>query len=74
METYNSFDDLKRRGIVNNRTQLARLIRDHGFPVGILIGPNSRRWPESSLKPWLDARPAAVERARGRQKPAAAAA
>ena len=52
------FHHLKQRNIVNNRTTLGRWIKRHGFPPGILIGPNSRAWPEEVIEAWL------VERAR----------
>lgn len=54
---YLSYDDLVARGVVNNRTTLARWIRDHGFPAGHLLGPNTRRWTEESVAAWLAARP-----------------
>ena len=52
------FRHLKERGIVDNRTTLGRWIKRHGFPPGILIGPNSRAWTEEVIEAWL------VERAR----------
>ena len=47
------FRHLKERGIVDNRTTLGRWIKRHGFPPGILIGPNSRAWPEEEIEAWL---------------------
>ncbi len=52
------FSDLKARGIVNNRTTLARWIKDYDFPAGALLGPNSRAWPADQVESWLDARAA----------------
>ena len=39
---YLRYADLVERQIVNNRTTLARWIKDYGFPAGILLGPNTR--------------------------------
>ena len=47
------FRHLKERGIVDNRTTLGRWIKRHGFPPGILIGPNSRAWTEEVIEAWL---------------------
>lgn len=47
------FADLKAAGIVRNRTTLARWIKDHGFPPGRLIGPNSRAWTQEEIEAWL---------------------
>lgn len=54
------FKDLKERGVVDNRVTLSRRIKDHGFPPGFLLGPNSRAWTEDEIEAWLKARP--VER------------
>jgi len=55
------FTVLRQRGVVNNWPQLGRLIRDHGFPPGILIGPNTRAWREDEVEAWLDSRPTATK-------------
>ena len=47
------FRHLKERGIVDNRTTLGRWIKRHGFPPGILLGPNSRAWTEEVIEAWL---------------------
>ena len=47
------FRHLKERRIVDNRTTLGRWIKRHGFPPGILIGPNSRAWTEEEIEAWL---------------------
>ncbi len=52
------FKDLKERGIVSNRVTLSRRIKDHGFPPGFLLGPNSRAWTEDEIE-------AHVEKLRG---------
>ncbi|MFI4935207.1 MAG: helix-turn-helix transcriptional regulator [Caulobacterales bacterium] len=51
-----TFDDLKARGVVNNRTQLARLIANASFPKGFLLSANARRWDESEIETWLQGR------------------
>jgi predicted DNA-binding transcriptional regulator AlpA len=51
------YDDLKRSGVVNNRATLYRWIKYHGFPPGVLIGPNSRAWAEKDVLGWLSSRP-----------------
>jgi len=55
---YLRFADLKRAGIVRNRTTLYRWIRDYGFPAGIMLGPNTRAWPAHEVDAWLEARAA----------------
>ena len=52
------YPDLVERGIVSNRATLSRWIKHHGFPPGLLIGPNSRAWLEAEIDEWV------VERAR----------
>lgn len=56
MTTYLRFDDLRDRRIVRNRTTLYRWINELGFPGGILLGPNTRAWPEDEVDAWLAAR------------------
>ena len=51
------FSDLKDAGIVNNRATLDRWTKDHGFPPGVLLGPNSRDWTEANILDWLGSRP-----------------
>jgi hypothetical protein len=68
MKTFARFPDLKRRGIVNNRVQLARLIKIYGFPAGIKLGPNSRAWDEEEVDAWLSSRPTTPKPA-ARRKP-----
>ncbi len=58
---YLRYPDLVERQIVNNRTTLARWIKDHGFPPGVLLGPNSRAWPDDQVESWLEARGAERE-------------
>ncbi len=47
------FADLKARGIVRNRATLSRWIRNLGFPPGVMIGMNTRAWPEGEIEAWL---------------------
>jgi hypothetical protein len=57
------FRDLKARGIVNSRQALKKLQEDYGFPLGRLIGENTRAWhEESELNPWLASRPTALKK------------
>ena len=58
---YWHYRDLKSRGIVNNRMTLHRWILDHGFPKGVLLGPNSRAWPIQDVIQWLDDRNASTK-------------
>lgn len=62
MEQWIDFADLKRMGVVRNRTTLYRWIHERDFPRGTLIGPNSRRWTEKSVKEWLADRAALEQR------------
>jgi len=50
------FRDLVDRGIVSNRTTLYRWIRSCGFPPGVLLGPNTRAWPEDEIDAWIERR------------------
>jgi hypothetical protein len=59
MANYLRFEDLRQRGIVGNRVTLGAWIRNHGFPAGLLAGPNSRLWPEDAVEQWLASRPTA---------------
>jgi predicted DNA-binding transcriptional regulator AlpA len=51
-----AYSDLEQCGIVNNRTQLSRNIKDLGFPEGFLISSNARRWTEDEVVEWIEAR------------------
>jgi predicted DNA-binding transcriptional regulator AlpA len=50
------YPDLEEAGIVSNRVTLYRWIKDHGFPPGFLLGPNSRGWLEREVDQWLSIR------------------
>ena len=50
------YPDLVDRGVVRNRTQLGRLIKNHDFPSPISLGANSRGWFEDEVDAWLQSR------------------
>ncbi len=50
------YPDLVARGIVNNRTTLARRIEKDGFPKSTSLGLNSIAWLESEVEAWEEAR------------------
>jgi predicted DNA-binding transcriptional regulator AlpA len=56
---YYRFKNLVALGIVANRMTLWRWQRDHGFPVGVPLGPNTRAWLKAEVDQWLAARAAA---------------
>ena len=60
-DTWFSFADLRRAGIVDSWKTLRDWQRDPriGFPLGRLLAPNTRRW-SLEIDPWLANRP--VER------------
>jgi predicted DNA-binding transcriptional regulator AlpA len=53
---YLRFRDLQKMGVVANRVTLGRWIESNGFPPGVLLGPNSRAWPEEEVLAWLASR------------------
>ena len=55
------FKHLKERRIVENWPTLKRLQDKHNFPLGRLLGDNTRAWTEAEIDAWLDARPATRE-------------
>ena len=57
MQRYYRFSDLKAAGIVRNRMTLSRWIKLHGFPAGVLLGPNTRAWRADEVEQWLAGRP-----------------
>ena len=50
---YLRFSDLQERRIVNNRQTLSNWIKNHNFPPGIKVGPNTRVWPEDEVEAWI---------------------
>jgi hypothetical protein len=59
------FRDLKERRIVGSWPQLANLQRDQGFPLGKMIGPNTRAWTDDEIDAWVESRPIAGPAPRG---------
>jgi predicted DNA-binding transcriptional regulator AlpA len=53
------FRDLQERGVVANRATLKNWTDKSEFPVGRLIGPNTRTWTEEEVSAWLESRPTA---------------
>jgi predicted DNA-binding transcriptional regulator AlpA len=62
------FADLKAAGIVNSWAMLRRRIERDGFPVGRMLGPNTRAWSEDEVEAWIASRPTAGPRLRGAAK------
>ena len=56
------FEDLRRANVVNSWKVLREWQLDPriGFPMGMLLAPNTRRWTKRSIDEWLKDRP--VER------------
>ena len=76
LPTYVRFNDLVAANVVHSWSQLAHLVRDEGFPAGVLISRNTRAWELTAVREWLASRPTGrlpVERQlRERDKRAAA--
>ena len=51
------FKDLKRMKLVSCYPTLQRWQEREGFPVGIMLGPNTRAWRRSWIESWLASRP-----------------
>ena len=71
-DTWLSFADLKRAGLVHSWKVLREWQRDPrvAFPPGRLLAPNTRRWSkEHDVDPWLASRPV-VREAFGDAEPA----
>lgn len=81
MERRLRYKDLEQLGICANRVSLMNWIRHAGFPVGRLLGPNSRSWSEAEVAAWIASRPTGLKATpstpgpgrRGRPRKAAAA-
>jgi hypothetical protein len=66
LDTWLSFSDLQRAGIVPNWPTCLAWQRDPqiAFPPGRLFGPNTRRWSkQTEIDPWLGSRPIVRETA-----------
>jgi hypothetical protein len=57
MSTLLRFKHLKQRGIVASFAQVKHLQEKEGFPLGRLLGPNTRVWTEDEVEAWLASRP-----------------
>ena len=66
IEAHCRFADLRDAHIVENWQQLKKLQEKENFPLGRLLGPNSRVWTVREIKQWLANRP--VERKVVRKK------
>jgi predicted DNA-binding transcriptional regulator AlpA len=58
-KTWLRFADLKARGIVNSQMTLWRMVKNEGFPAGVLLTPNVRAYREDLVDAWLEGRPTA---------------
>jgi hypothetical protein len=56
------YAELARAGIVRNRTQLERLVREEGMPPGRMLSSKTRVWTVTELEDWLATRPLAGKR------------
>ena len=56
MPKYLTFNDLKTRGLFNNRTTLKRYIDHHDFPRPYRLAANRALWREDEIERWLEAR------------------
>jgi predicted DNA-binding transcriptional regulator AlpA len=57
--TFIRYDDLEAAGLVGSWTQLTRMIKDEGFPHGVLLSGNIRAWRVDEIEDWLASRPTA---------------
>ena len=55
------FRDLNDRNVVHSWPQLKRLVELQNFPVGFMLGANSRAWYEDEIEAWLETRPLASD-------------
>jgi predicted DNA-binding transcriptional regulator AlpA len=62
LERFFVFNELRRLGIVPNRTSLSNWINKGSFPPGRLIGPNRRAWTESEIREYISERPTAPKK------------
>jgi Prophage CP4-57 regulatory protein (AlpA) len=68
MSKFLRFADLKDRGIVTSWPMLRRRIERDGFPLGRMLGPNTRAWSEAEVEAWIKSRPTAGPAPRGAAK------
>ena len=57
--------DLKSAASVASWPMLKRKIEREGFPLGFLLGPNSRGWTEEEVAAWIASRPTGGPTPRG---------
>ena len=57
LPAYARFKGLLERGIVDSYQGLRHLIKNEGFPPGILLGPSTRAWRIDEVNAWLATRP-----------------
>jgi len=57
LEEFYQYRELQKARIVNNRASLSYKIKHQGFPVGRLLGPNTRAWTKNEIEAWLASRP-----------------
>lgn len=70
LPVYVRFNDLVAAGITRSWPSLLRLIRERGFPRGIMLGSHTRAWPLRDVEAWLAQRPVANNDVRLRGKSA----
>jgi predicted DNA-binding transcriptional regulator AlpA len=63
------YPDLVERGVVASRMTLWRLIREYGFPPGMLVTPNARAWDEAEVDAWLASRATAPKHSTRKANP-----
>jgi predicted DNA-binding transcriptional regulator AlpA len=54
------FRDLRESGIAETLQTVKHLQKEQGFPLGRLLGPNTRAWTVEEVKAWLASRPVEV--------------
>jgi predicted DNA-binding transcriptional regulator AlpA len=57
LPTYLRFADLKAAKLIFSWATLMRLIDREGFPIGRMLGRNTRVWTIDEIESWLAARP-----------------
>jgi len=59
LEIWLSFKDLQKSGTVPNWETLRNWQDKLHFPLGRMLGRNSRRWAKSEIEAWINHRPVA---------------
>jgi hypothetical protein len=62
------FEDLRAAGIVPTWKKLKYLIDHEGFPLGVMLAPNTRAWPVPAIEAWLASRPTKRLRLQGNRE------